>query len=307
MAGQKEPPREDRMHLSTHNWMRAEPLETTLKRISALGYESIEISGEPTQYDTREVGRLLKQYGIRCWGAVTLTLGDRNLAARDPRQRADTVRYMKDVVTMAAELEGEIITLVPATVGKITPDGSPEEEWAWLVEGCREVYDFAREKNIRVGIEPLNRFETHILNRADQALALADAVGPHCGVCLDAFHLNIEDADLYASIRKVGRRLVDFHVADNDRMAAGMGALDWGKIVAALKDAGYEGALTVEFVAPTDRTPANPYPDAIDENPVDISPEQLKFIQDHGSSVLSESFYTMLMRRSAETILPLIR
>ncbi len=50
---------------------------------------------------------------------------------------------------------------------------------------------------MRIAIEPLNRFETYILNRADQALALAEAVGPDCGVCIDAFHLNIEDADMY--------------------------------------------------------------------------------------------------------------
>jgi sugar phosphate isomerase/epimerase len=295
------------MHLSTHNWMRAEPLETTLKRISKLGYESIEISGEPSHYDTKEVRGLLKQYGIRCWGAVTLTLGERNLAAKDPGQRAASVQYVKDVLTMIHELDGEIITLVPATVGKILPDASPEEEWRWLVDGCKECYEFAKQKNVRVGIEPLNRFETYILNRADQALALAEAVAPDCGVCLDAFHLNIEDADMHASIRKAGKRLVDFHIADNNRMAPGQGALDWAKIVGTLKSAGYDGALTVEFVAPVDRTPATQNPDAIEKNPVDISPEQLKFIQDHGSSLLSEDFYTMLVQKSAETILPLIK
>ena len=295
------------MHLSTHNWMRAEPLETTLKRISRLGYESIEISGEPSQYDTREVRALLKKYKIRCWGSVTLTLGDRNLAGRDPGQRAATVQYMKDVLTMINELDGEIITLVPVTVGKIAPDGTPEEEWQWLIESVGECYEFAKKKNVRVGIEPLNRFETYLLNRTDQAIALAEAIAPDCGVCLDAFHLNIEDADMYASIRKAGKRLVDFHLADNNRMAPGQGALDWAKIVATLKSIGYDGALTVEFVAPADRTPATQYPDAIEKNPVDISPEQLKFIQDHGSSLLSEEFYTMLMAKSAETILPLIK
>jgi len=295
------------MHLSTHNWMRAEPIETTLKRISRLGYESIEISGEPTQYDPKEVRPLLKKYNIRCWGSVTLTLAERNLAAKDPKQRAASVQYVKDVLTMIHELEGEIITLVPVTVGKIIPDGTPEEEWQWLIESVGECYEFAKQKNVRVGIEPLNRFETYLLNRADQALALAEAIAPDCGVCLDAFHLNIEDADMHASIRKAGKRLVDFHIADNNRMAPGQGALDWSKIVATLKSIGYDGALTVEFVAPADRTPASQYPNAIEKNPVDISPEQLKFIQDHGSSLLTEEFYAMLMAKSAETILPLIK
>ncbi len=295
------------MHLSTHNWMRAEPLEMTLARIKKFGYESIEISGEPKQYDSKETRKLLKQYGIRCWGSVTLTLGDRNLAARDEGKRARTVDYVKSVLDMIHELEGEIITRVPVTVGKITPDGTPEEEWKWLTDAIKECHAHAKKKGVRVAIEPLNRFETYCLNRADQALALADAVAPDCGVCLDAFHLNIEDADMYASIKKAGKRLYDFHVADNNRMAPGQGALDWKKIIQALRDAKYDGAVTVEFVAPVDRTPASKYPDAIEKNPVDISPEQLKFIQDHGSSLLSEKFYTMLVETSAKTILPLIK
>jgi sugar phosphate isomerase/epimerase len=295
------------MHLSSHNWMRAEPLEATLKRISRLGYASIEISGEPTQYETKEVRGLLRTYGIRCWGGVTLTLGKRNLAAKDVKQRADTVQYAKDVLTMIHELEGEIISVVPATVGKILPDASPEEEWQWLVEGCKEIYDFAKPLGIRVGIEPLNRFETYIINRTDQALALADAVAPDCGVCLDVFHMNIEDADIYAAIAQAGKRIVDFHIADNNRMAPGQGAFDWPRIVGALEAAGYDGALAAEFVAPTDRTPVNPYPNAVDQNPVDIPPEQLKFIQDHGSSVLTEEFYSMLVAKTAETILPLVK
>jgi len=295
------------MHLSTHNWMRAEPLETTLARIKKFGYESIEISGEPKQYNPKETRKLLKQYGIRCWGSVTLTLADRNLAARDEGQRARTVDYVKSVLDMIHELEGEIITLVPVTVGKIVPDGTPEEEWKWLTDAVKECYGYAKKKGVRVAIEPLNRFETYCLNRADQALALADAVAPDCGVCLDAFHLNIEDADMYASIKKAGKRLYDFHVADNNRMAPGQGALDWKKIIQALRDAEYDGAVTVEFVAPVDRTPASKYPDAIEKNPVDISPEQLKFIQDHGSSLLSEKFYSMLVEKSAKTILPLIK
>ena len=294
------------MHLSTHNWMRAEPLETTLRRISRLGFESIEISGEPAQYDLDKTRRLLAQYDLRCWGAVTLQLGDRNLAAKDPAQRRHSVGYVKSVVQMVADLGGQTATVVPATVGKVVPDGTPEEEWRWVIEALQEVYALSERLGIRLGLEPLNRFETYFLNRADQAVALAEAVGPNCGVCLDAFHLNIEEADIFAAIRAAKGRLTDFHVADNNRLAAGMGALDWPRIVATLREIGYDGALTNEFVAPIDRTPVSPWPDQLETNPVDIPPEQLKFIEDHGSSVLSEAFYTRLVERTAQTLLPLI-
>ena len=96
-------------------------------------------------------------------------------------------------------------------------------------------------------------------------------------------------------------------MADNNRFAAGLGHLDWAKIVGTLKEIGYDGALTNEFVAPVDRTPAAPYPDMIEKDPVDISPEQLKFIEDHGSSLLSEAFYSDQMRITAETLLPLMK
>jgi sugar phosphate isomerase/epimerase len=295
------------VHLSTHNWMRAEPLEVTLRRIKKLGFESIEISGEPTQYESKTSRALLKQYGIRCWGAVTLTLGQRTLAAADAKQRADSVAYVKSVVTMVKELEGHEITIVPATVGKIVADGTPEDEWRWVVDGLREVYDYATQCGVRMAIEPLNRFETYFVNRGDQALALANAVGKDCGVCLDMFHMNIEEKDLHATIRAVGSKLVDFHVAENNRLAPGMGRFDWAAVVKTLNEIGYQGALTLEVVAPVDRTPVSPWPNQVEKNPVDISPEQLKFIQDHGSSLLSESFYTMLYETSAKTLLPLIR
>jgi sugar phosphate isomerase/epimerase len=295
------------MHLSTHNWMRAEPLEVTLRRIKRLGYESIEISGEPHQYDTKVSRPLLKQYGIRCWGAVTLTLGERNLAAGNEAQRAKSVDYVKSVITMVKELDGHECTIVPATVGKVVPDGTPEQEWRWVVDGLKEVYAYAQKCGVKMALEPLNRFETYFLNRADQALRLAEEVGPDCGVCLDVFHMNIEEADMHAAIRKVGKRLTDVHVAENNRLAPGMGNVDWTKLVATLREIGYSGALTMEAVAPIDRTPMSPWPNQVEKNPVDISPEQLKFIQDHGSSLLSEEFYTMLYETASKTLLPLIR
>ena len=295
------------MHLSMHNWMRAEPIEVTVRRLAKFGYESIEISGEPYQYNTKDVRKTLNDNGIRCWGSVTLMLGDRNLVARDEEQRAKSVQYVKDIVTMVKELDGYEVTIVPATVGKIVPDGNPEEEWEWAVGSMKEIYDFSQKEGVKLAVECINRFETYFCYHAAQAIALAKATGPDCGVCLDAFHLNIEEADPYESIRSAKGLLADFHVADTNRFACGQGHCDWSKLVDTLKEIGYDGALTVEFVAPVDRTPANPYPDAIEKNPVDISPEQRKFIEDHGSSLLTEDFYSWQVKVCADTLLPLVK
>ena len=294
------------MHLSMHNWMRAEPLEVTLARLAKYGYESIEISGEPEQYRPDEVRPLLEKYNLRCWGSVTLMLGNRSLVAGDEAARRESVQYTKDCIDLVAGLNGTEMTIVPATVGKIVPDSNPEQEWDWAVAGLKEIYEHSQPLGVRLAIEPLNRFETYFINRGAQAFALAEAVGDECGVCLDAFHINIEEQDLFQTIVDCGPRLADFHVADNNRMPAGMGHYDWKRVVETLKSVGYDGALTAEFVAPVDRTPANPYPNALETQPVDISADQMKFIEDHGSTTLSEEFYDWLVQKNADHLLPLI-
>ena len=114
------------------------------------------------------------------------------------------------------------------------------------------------------------------------------AAGPRQTVALDAMFGKLGD------------------VATGAPNPADQRALNWTAIVRTLKDVGYDGALTVEFVAPIDRTPANPFPQAIEQHPVNISAEQLKFIEDHGSSLLSEEFYDWLVGRCAAVLLPLI-
>ena len=294
------------MHIAIHNWMRSEPLEKTLARISSQGYHALEIQGAPELYDFEEVRQLLEKYNLKCWGAVTLMMEERNLLAKDPLQREASVEYIKDIIDMVKALEGHMVSVVPGTVGKIVPDGRPEEEWQWAVEALKVCYDHAEACGILIGIEPINRFETYFVNRGAQALALAQAVGPNCGVCLDIFHMNLEETDYYQTIRNCAERLVGFHVADHNRFAPGMGNLNWDKIVQTLKEVGYDGALSVEFCPPLDRTPANPFPGSIDENPQGLTPEQLRFLEDHGSSAFTEEFYRMLTQRSIDTLMPLI-
>ena len=160
--------------------------------------------------------------------------GGRDLVHEDHYVRLASVQYVKDCLSFVATLGGKILTIVPSTVGKVVPMASPEEEWEWAVEGLKECQAHAEQVGVRIGLEPLNRFETYFINRADQAVALAKDVGGNCGVTLDIFHMNIEEADWAQAIRDTGDYLVDFHVADNNRMPCGQGAIDWEALVAEL-------------------------------------------------------------------------
>lgn len=278
------------MKFSMHNWMRPEPIETTLERLHRFGYDGIEIMGDPERYDTKAVRGLLDKYGLECWGTVTMMFAGRDLLHPDSTVRRDTIQYCLDCLKMAHELDGQIFCIVPSTVGKVKPLASAAEEWAWAIEGLKEVTAVAGELGIRCGIEPLNRFETYFINRHDQALLLAEEVGNGLSVVLDAFHINIEEIDPMGAIRNVGDKLLDFHVADNNRLPAGLGRYDWGEVVNTLQSINYQGRLTAEFVIPMDYTPIA-RAKAKKEDDQQYSAAELKFIEEHGSGLLSAADY----------------
>ena len=278
------------MKFSMHNWMRPEPIEITLDRLHRFGYDGIEISGEPTRYDPDEVRRLLDQYELECWGGVTIMTEGRDLVHPDKYVRIGTIAYMKDCIRMIRALKGTIFCIVPSTVGKVKPLASPAEEWQWVVEGLKEVAEFAQENDVVPGVEPLNRFETYLINRHDQAMQLADEVGHGLRVVLDAFHINIEEKDPIGAIKAVGSRMLDFHVADNNRRPAGQGKYNWSEVLSTMKESGYKGHLTAEFVLPLDRTPLAVSAEK-HESDMDFTAADLKFIQDKGSGLISAAEY----------------
>ena len=285
-----------------HNWMRPEPIETTIARLARSGYDGIEISGEPAVYDADRVRELLDEHGVACWGSVTVMTAGRDLVHEDHYVRLASVQYVKDCLSFAASLGGRIVTVVPSTVGKVAPMASPEQEWEWAVQGLRECQEHAERVGVRMGLEPLNRFETYFLNRADQAVALAGEVGGDCGVTLDIFHMNIEEADWAQAIRDTGDHLVDFHVADNNRMPPGQGAIDWEQLVRELAGVGYDGYLTVEFVATVDRTPLSTRQEIADAGEAGATQGMEKFLRDHGTGALPEHYYDRYVQESIDRL-----
>ena len=110
---------------------------------------------------------------------------------------------------------------------------------------------YAGERGVRLALEPLNRFETDLINVVEQGLALCAAVGsPHLGLHLDTFHMHLEERDSGAAIRAAGDRLFHFHACENDRGAPGRGQVAWPAVAAALADVGYAGPVVIESFTP---------------------------------------------------------
>lgn len=287
------------MKLSMHNWMRPEALTTTIPRLARCGYDGIELASEPREIERESTRKLLRDHGMACAGTLALFLGGRDLLHEDAYIREGSLTYLLETVELTADLGGTFVT-VPCTVGKMTPSASPEVEWRWYVDALGVAAERARSVGVRLAIEPLNRFETYLINRADQALALAEAVGPDVGVCLDIFHMNIEEVNPAAAIKAVGDRLVHFHVADNNRLPPGQGAVDWPGLITALRSAGYDGWLSVEFMPALDRTPVATRRMAEVDEATELTAGMRQWIRDHGSGVLPDTAFEQYTRQSIE-------
>ncbi|MEV6009768.1 sugar phosphate isomerase/epimerase family protein [Streptomyces sp. NPDC051976] len=288
------------MLLSMHNWMRPEPLEQTVSRLARHGYDAIEISSDPRNTDVPAVRRLLGDHGIACSGTLALFMGGRDLVHEDAYIREAGLTYLLDTIRLTEELGGRFVT-VPCTVGKVVPMADAETEWAWYVEALRLAQRRASDCGIRLAIEPLTRYETYLINRADQALLLAEEVGADCGICLDIFHMSIEEADWKTAIRTCAPRLVNFHVAENNRLAPGAGAVDWAALIEELGRAGYNGHLSVEFMPAVDRTPLSERR-ILDADEAVLGHAMAQWLRDHASGVLPEDLYDAYTAQSAQTL-----
>ena len=119
--------------------------------------------------------------------------------------------------------------------------------YAELRESLRPVVEQAGERGVTIGIEPLNRYETSLVNTVDQALTALDGLlGPALGLALDTYHLNIEERSSADAVRLAGAHLVHLQVCGSDRGAPGGDQTDWKALLAALDEVGYAGPLNIE-------------------------------------------------------------
>jgi sugar phosphate isomerase/epimerase len=220
-----------------------------LRTAAELGYTGIEVHlREDEPLDAGLAKTAAADLGIRFSALVTgrlCTQGGVNLIDDRPYIVEAALKGMRAYIDRAAELETDLI--IGWIKGKV-PDGAGRSLYldrlaAHLKTLCAE----AAERGVRVFVEVINRYETNIFTTAAETLDFIDSRDlSNCYVHLDTFHMNIEETDTCGAIRAAGRRLGYFHVADNTRRYPGSGTLDFVPVLAALKEIGYDGFVSVE-------------------------------------------------------------
>jgi sugar phosphate isomerase/epimerase len=252
------------MKYSISNWIYAdEPLRVTFQRLQRYGYDGVELVGEPQRYEIEEVKGLCQEFGLSVLSVLgwSIWLLERDLAHPDPQMRQKALDYAAQCVDLAAGVEAPIVVVIPASAGRTSPIGQPgsekawkeavAKEWGYAVESVRKAATYAEQKGVLLAVEPINRYESFLVNSAAQGLRFVQEVNsPVVRLHLDTFHMNIEDPDPAEAIREAGSLLVNMHVSDSQRGPVGHGHTDFAAIMKALKEIGYQGALTMEPVPP---------------------------------------------------------
>lgn len=241
------------------NLLPGESLAEKLAAAERLGFDGVEFWGHDIERRLPELKQALSTVRVKASTICSGYGGDLLGASWEERRRA--VEDIKVRLRAAAELGAVGVIVVPTFGGPKLPDLRPLYPSLWhlerelLVVELKELGKYAEEVGSYVLLEPLNRYETHFLNRLEQAVEIIEAVGsPGVAMMADFFHMNIEEADVAASLRMAAKHLKHIHLADSNRWLPGFGHTDFLRPFRALKEVGYAYYMALECHVPEPRT-----------------------------------------------------
>lgn len=220
----------------------------TLAKIKAAGFDGVEIplfDGTADHY--RKVKAELDRQGLAC-STVTVMNPENNPISPDAPVRQAAVERLKWAVEMNHVL-GSFAMCGPfhSPLGVFSGTGPTADEKTRAAEVLRQAADFAKQANLTLAIEYLNRFECYFLTTAADAAALVKSVNhPNFRCMYDTFHAHIEEKSQASAINTVKDVFAHVHISENDRGTPGTGQVRWDEAFAALKKAKYDGWLVIE-------------------------------------------------------------
>ena len=223
-----------------------------LRALKATGFDGVEVPvfdvSDEAHY--RWLGGVLDDIGLERTVVAIIPDEAHSPISPDATARQRAADHLRRVVDCSTALGGQIVAgpwFQP--LGVFTGEKPSEAELDRCAQVHQQILPLMRAAGMTPGLEPLNRFEAHLLNTCEQAIAYADRIGEGgIGILYDTFHANIEEKDPLAALRALhaSGNLAHVHISENDRGTPGRGHAPIRETITALKALGYDGWLTIE-------------------------------------------------------------
>jgi sugar phosphate isomerase/epimerase len=241
--------------IKTGPWIFWEDLERGMEKAASLGFDAIELfTASANALNTDHLAFLLEKYKLQLAAVGTgagkvihgLTLTD-----PDPDIRKKAISFISDMISFGAKFGAPAI--IGSMQGNVLPNGNREETLSWLAEELEKLGQQAESEGVFLIYEPLNRYESNLLNTAEAGSSFLKKNSiTTVKLLADLFHMNIEEENLAQAILDYGKYIGHVHFADSNRRPMGLGHTNMGPIAEALKEIGYEGYVSAEaFPLPT--------------------------------------------------------
>lgn len=223
-------------------------------KIKSMGFDVVEIPVEdPDLIDAKAIQKALKDNQLEAvvCGAFGPT---RDLTNEDPSVHENCFKYIVKCLDLCNAWDASFLAgPMYSAVGKarMVPDDQRKREWELAVKNLFKVCGLAQERKLDIALEPLNRFESDMVNTAADVLRMVNDINhPSAKIMLDGFHMSIEERNIEQAITSVGAKLIHVQVSENHRGIPGTGQTPWNDFKKGLKNVNYKGAVSIESFTP---------------------------------------------------------
>lgn len=219
-------------------------------RYKEWGFDAVEIALEdPANIDASFVKEQLTANGLIC-NTVCAAMGPATDLRGTEEQQQNAKQYLKSILD-TMDILGAKMLVGPlySSVGRAdaVEEDDYKRQWETAVNNLKEIAEYARQRNMKLAIEPLNRFETDFVNTVDQALKMIEDINsPVVFIHFDTFHMNIEEKNQAKALAKAGKFLGHIHACGSDRGTPGNDHTNWTAIAQQLKAMNYTGDIVIE-------------------------------------------------------------
>ena len=196
-----------------------------IDRAKNLGLDFIEIPLMVLEdFDVDAVSERLKVVGLDIVTSTVLS-EDTDITSNNPEIRIKGVEYLKACAKATNDPGGTSFSgVIYSQHAKNTRDRPTEMTWKHSAECLKDVAQYAKSLGVTIALEPVNRYETYLVNTCEHALKLIGMVGEdNMRIHLDTYHMNIEEKSFYEATKLAGDKLVHYHLCENDRGIPGTG------------------------------------------------------------------------------------